>query len=89
MSHECIVMSILEGIFTDTTTSISTTMVHTPISTDSEVDMCSDLPVNSNEPNLVALTTGDALSARTAYDKFDVINVYIITKKSETFNLTR
>ena len=51
--------------------------------------MCTNVPVNTTDPNLDALTTGDALSVLTAYDKFDVTNLYTVTEKSETTNLMK
>ena len=39
MSHECIVTSSREGIFTGTMSSITSTIVHTPISTDATISI--------------------------------------------------
>ena len=81
MSHECIVTSNKEGIFTDTTSNICTNMLHTSIFTDSEVVTCSDLTGISTEPNLVTLTTGDSIIALTTYDKSDITDQYTVTEK--------
>ena len=84
MSHEFIVTSSQKGIFTDTTSCISNMMTHSPISTDPEIAMCSNVPVYTTAPNPVTLMSSDALIALFAYDKFDVTNLYTVTDKSET-----
>ena len=81
MSHEHIVTSSKEGISTETISSISTNMLKTSCSTDSEVVTCSDLTRISTEPNLVALTTGDSITALMAYDKSDIPDLYTVKEK--------
>ena len=81
MSHECIVTSSKEGISTEITSSISINMLHISLSTDSEIVICSDLTGISTEPNLVALTAGDSITALTAYDKSDIPDLYTVTEK--------
>ena len=80
---------VKKGISTETTSKISTNMLHTSLSTDSEILICSDLPGILTEPYLVTLTTGDSIIALTSYDKSDITYLHAIKGKCEASNLMK
>ena len=85
MSRESTMTSRRECINpTDTNRSLSNVMTHSLNSTNSEMAICADVPENTPTPNLVSLTTGEALHAFSAYTEFDVTSLPAGKEKSET-----